>query len=74
MNDWEEITFDEVEGRGWFKFEYLFDGETNCGDFYAECIENEEGFEDCAQELLIRLQNNKRITELKAYKSIAEYE
>ncbi len=74
MNEWEEIPFEEVSGRGWFKFTYLFDGETNCGDPYAECIENEEGFEYCAQELLIRLQNNKRLSELKAYKSIGEYE
>lgn len=74
MNEWEEISFDEVEGRGWFKFEYLIDGEGNGGDPWAECIENEEGFEDCAQELLLRLQNDKRLSELKAYKSIAEYE
>lgn len=74
MNEWEEISFEEIDGIGLFKFTYLSDGEGNGNDPWAVCIENEEGFEDCAQELLIRLQNNKRLSELKAYKSIGEYE
>ena len=74
MNDWEEISFDEVEGKGMYKFTYLFGGTSNCGAPWAECIENDEESSISAQELLIRLQNIERITQLKAYRSIEEYE
>lgn len=74
MNDWEEISFDEVDGKGVFKFTYLSNGTNNNGDPWAVCIENEEESNLYAQDLLIRLQNNERITQLKAYRSIAEYE
>lgn len=74
MNNWEEISFDEVKGKGVFKFTYLSDGTTNGNNPWAECIENDEGTDIFAQELLIKLQNTERITQLKAYRSIAEYE
>ena len=74
MNDWEEISFSEVKGKNWFKFEYFFNGKGNGGDPLAECIENEEDDDIFAQELLLNLQNEKGIENLKAYKSIAEYE
>lgn len=72
MNEWEEIPFAEVSGEGWFKFTYLSDGEGNGADPWAVCIENEDEYDDSAQGLLIRLQNNKHLSELKAYKSIGE--
>lgn len=74
MNDWEKISFDEVEGKGVFKFTYLSDGITNCGDPWAECIENDEETDIYAQDLLFKLKNTERITQLNAYRSIAEYE
>lgn len=74
MNDWEEISFDKVEGKGLFKFSYLFNGKSNCGDPWAECIVNDEETDIYAQDLLIKLQNDKTTTQLKAYRSIAEYE
>ena len=74
MNDWIEISFEEVEGKGVFMFTYLINGRSNCGDPWAECIENDEESDIYAQDLLIRLQNAKNITQLKAYRSIAEYE
>lgn len=74
MNEWEEISFEEIDGIGLFKFTYLSDGEGNGNDPWAVCIENEDDCDTFAQELLIRLQNNKHLSELKAYKSIGEYE
>jgi hypothetical protein len=74
MNDWIEISFEEVEGKGVFMFTYLIDGRSNCGDPWAECIENDEETDVYAQDLRIKLQNNERITRLRAYRSIAEYE
>ena len=41
---------------------------------WSECIENDEESNLYAQDLLISLQNDKRITQLEAYRSIAEYE
>ena len=78
MNEWEEISFNEVEEKGVFKFTYLFDGEylddePNCNPF-CECIENDEDDDIFAEDLLVKLKNNKRVSQLKAYKSIAEYE
>ena len=74
MNDWEEIAFDEIKGKGWFKFTYYSDGEGNGENPWAECIENEEKDDIFAQDLLIKLQNKKWLTDLKAWKSVAEYE
>lgn len=73
MNDWEEISFSEVEGKGLFKFTYFFDGTTNNGDAWAECIENDEETDIYVQELFINLLNKKRISNLRAWKSVAEY-
>jgi hypothetical protein len=70
MNEWEEISFDEVEGKGLFKFTFLSDGTTNCGDPWSECIENDDDNDVYAQDLLIKLQNSERVTQLKAYKAI----
>lgn len=74
MNDWLEISFDQVNSKGVFKFTYLFNGNRLCGELWSECIENDEESNLYAQDLLISLQNDKRITQLKAYLSIAEYE
>ncbi|MCI5523639.1 MAG: hypothetical protein PUI24_03435 [Spirochaetales bacterium] len=74
MNDREEITFDKVEGIGVFKFTYYSNGERNGENFRAECIANEEDDDIFAQELLLKLQSKKNLTDLRAYKSIAEYE
>lgn len=74
MNDWEEITFDKVDGIGWFKFTYLVDGILNEHTLWVECIENEEDDDTFVQELLMNLKTDKRVCQLKAYKSIAEYE
>lgn len=73
MNDWVEISFDDVEGKGMYKFTYLYDGMSNNGDPWAECIENDEETDIYAQNLLIKLQNTEEITQLEAYWSIAEY-
>ncbi|MBQ8706062.1 MAG: hypothetical protein IJ548_07190 [Paludibacteraceae bacterium] len=74
MYDWEEISFKEIEGKGLFKFTYLFNGTDNFGDPWAECIENDEYTDIYAQDLLIKLQNTESITQLKAFRAIAEYE
>ena len=74
MNDWEEITFDEIKGKGWFKFTYYIDGEGNGENPWAECIENEEEDDIFAQDLLIKLQNKKWLSDLRAWKSVAEYQ
>jgi len=71
MNDWEEISYDKVEGKGMYRFTYLSNGFGNCGDPWAECIENDVETDIYAQELLIKLQNTESITQLKAYRSIA---
>lgn len=73
MNEWEEISFDEVEGKGVYKFTYFYNGMNNNGDPWAECIENNVGTDIYAQNLLIKLQNTEGITQLEAYRSIAEY-
>lgn len=74
MHDWEEISFDEVDGKGVFKFTYLSNGMGDCGEPWAVCMENDDETDLFAQDLLIELQNKKGITQLKAYQSIAEYE
>ena len=74
MSEWEEITFKNVKGKGFFKFSYLINRTYNGNSSWAECIENEEEKDIFAQELLINLQSNKHISNLRAYKSIAEYE
>lgn len=73
MNDWAEISFEEVEGKGVYKFTYLYDGMSNSGDPWAECIENDEETDIYAQDLLVKLQSTEGLTQLKAYRSIAEY-
>ena len=74
MNEWEEISFDKIDGKGLFKFTYFVNGEGNGEDPWVECIENDNEDDIFAQDLLIKLQNRKNLTDLRAWMSVVEYD